>query len=331
MNKSFCIAFLVALLCASCLQKNDKLNSREVNKINTVSLIIDDQLWYGEIGDTLRNKLASPVFGLTKEEPLFTINQYSIKLLEGFMTKGRNVIVVKKGDHTQFELTKNQYAKPQNVFRISGKSIANIIQLIELNAPAIIQQIRKTEIEECQKNNAKSLLNPTLIRNKFHIQLDVPSGFKYVLHKSNFMWLKKELVGGNVSLLLYQIPLHSWNKEKDKVSQIVQIRDSIGKYIQGKEQETQMVTDDAYAPYFQAIALDGKNAYETRGTWELQNDFMMGPFINYVILDETYNRVLVLEGFCYAPSNEERDLMLNLEAILKSVQVVSKDNSVPNE
>ncbi len=332
MNKTLFFIGLLAVMCNACFKKNDRIIEQENNRCNAISIVIDDQLWFGEVGDTLRNKLASPVFGLTKEEPLFTINQYSAKLLEGFMTKGRNIIIVKKGDYNNFELKKNQYTNPQNVYRINGKTVDDIIRLIEVNIPEMIRQIRNTEIEMCQKSNDKALLNHTLIHNKFHMQLDVPTGFKYVMHKSNFMWLKKELIGGNVSLLLYQLPLKEFDITKDKVSQIVHIRDSIGQFIQGKEEINQMITDDAYSPYFQEVKLDGKTAYETRGTWKLQNDFMTGPFINYLILDEQYNRILVLEGFGYAPSNDERDLMMNLEAIIKSVKiekkVVNEDESI---
>jgi hypothetical protein len=32
--------------------------------------VIDDQQWNGEIGDSIRNKFASPVIGLPQEEPL---------------------------------------------------------------------------------------------------------------------------------------------------------------------------------------------------------------------------------------------------------------------
>ena len=49
--------------------------------INTIAVIIDDQLWKGEVGDSIRNKFASPVIGLPEEEPLFTINQFPIQLL----------------------------------------------------------------------------------------------------------------------------------------------------------------------------------------------------------------------------------------------------------
>ena len=324
MNKTHFFLVLLSLALFSCFKKTDKLDRSANTKINSISIIIDDQLWYGEVGDSLRNKFASPVIGLTKEEPLFTINQYSAKLLEGFMTNGRNVIIVKKEDYTKYEVRKNQFANPQNVFRIYGKSIKAILKLLETNAASMVQQIRETEIKACQKANAKSLLNQAIFRNKFHFNLDVPTGFKYVLHKSNLIWLKKEIVGGNVSLLLYQVPLHSFDTQYHISTQIVQMRDSIGEFIQGREINTPMVTDDAYAPYFTSTRIDGKRAFETKGTWELQNDYMMGPFINYTIVDEAYNRILVLEGFCYAPSNDERDLMLNLEGIIKSLKVQTR-------
>jgi hypothetical protein len=47
---------------------------------------------------------------------------------------------------------------------------------------------------------------------------------------------------------------------------------------------------------------------------------MSGPFINYAIIDTQYNRILVLEGFVM-PSKEKRDLMHELESIIKSVEV----------
>jgi hypothetical protein len=83
-----------------------------------------------------------------------------------------------------------------------------------------------------------------------------------------------------------------------------------------------MITEEGYAPYLFEMKLNGREAFETRGTWELKNDFMSGPFINYAILDRKHNRMLILEGFCYSPSKEERDLMHELEAIIKSVVIL---------
>jgi hypothetical protein len=85
-----------------------------------------------------------------------------------------------------------------------------------------------------------------------------------------------------------------------------------------------MVTEDSYAPYLFHTKIKGKETFESKGTWELKNDYMLGPFINYCIIDRTNKRVLVLEGFCYAPSKEKRDLMFELESIIKSVEFLKK-------
>ena len=325
MNKAHFLFLFVALLLISCKKENDHLPRKTTGKINTISVIIDDQLWNGDIGDSIRNKFASPVIGLPQEEPLFNINQYPVKLLEGFMTDTRAIIVVKKAEENKFEIRKNQYASPQNVFHISGKTATDIIDCIEKNAPQMIQIIKEAEIAESQRLNSQSLMDPKVIENKFHLSIQIPSGYAYVLQKSNFLWLKKEIIGGNTSLLIYQVPINTIKKEADLISGIIKMRDSIGKlYISGKEPETNMITEEAYAPYLFKINLDGKETFETKGTWQLNNDFMSGPFINYAIIDTEYNRVLVLEGFCYAPSKDKRDLMHELESIIKSVVVAKR-------
>ena len=323
MNKAHFLFLLIPFFFISCTKKSDNLPRKATGKINTISVIIDDQLWNGEIGDSIRNKFASPVIGLPQEEPLFTINQYPAKLMEGFMTDSRTIIVVKKEDKNQFIIKKNQYASPQKVFHISGKTSADILKIIEKNAPKIIQIIKETEIAESQRINSQSLLNPQAIENKFHISLKVPSGYLYVLQDTSFVWLKKEIVSGNTSLLIYQVPISSIKKDPNSIANIVKMRDSIGDlYIRGTELDTHMITEEGYAPYLFKVKLNGKETYETRGTWELKNDFMSGPFINYAIVDEQHDRILVLEGFCYSPSKEERDLMHELESIIKSIVIL---------
>ncbi len=319
MNKAHFLLLLISVLFLSCGKKNKEMPPKTTGKINTISVIIEDQLWNGEIGDSIRNKFASAVIGLPQEEPLFTINQYPVKLMEGFMTDSRNIIVVKKADKNKFEIKKDQYGSPQNVFHITGKTGIAIIDIIEQNATQIIQIIHQTEIEEIQRINSKALLNPKTIDDKFHISLEIPTSYATMVEEEKFMWLKKEIVSGNTSLLLYQVPIHSIIDGGNLVSNIIKMRDSIGSlYIHGKELHTDMITEEAYAPYFFKIKLKNKVTYVTKGTWELKDDFMSGPFVNYAFVDEANNRVMVLEGFCYSPSKEKRDMMLELEAIIKS-------------
>lgn len=320
--KKLALFFAFSVLFLSCKEeKNDSLLKESSGRINHLSVIIDNQLWNGEVGDSIRSKFAAPVDGLPTEEPLFTIKQYIPKLFDGFMTNSRNILVIKKGEESGFELKENEFAKPQNVAYISGQTVEELISLIEENADEIIKKYKKTDIIENQRRISKSLLDDAKIQKKFNIKLKLPTAYRYIIDEDKFFWIRKELPSGNNSILIYEVPIKQFEKDSNVVSNIIRVRDSIGeKHIQGTLPNTFMVTEEAYAPYLFFIKLDGKKTYETKGNWFLKNDYMAGPFINYAIKDEKNNRYLVLEGFCYNPSQSKRDLMHELESIIRSVK-----------
>ncbi|MGV1012810.1 MAG: DUF4837 family protein [Flavobacterium sp.] len=326
MNKAHFLLLLVAIAITSCNSKEAKPVNETSGKTNEVSVIIDDQLWNGEVGDSMRNKFASPVLGLPQEEPIFTLNQYPVKLLEGFMTNSRNIIMVKKEARSQFRIESNEYANPQVVVHISGETVQEILDTIQNNDSLIIAKIKESEIKVFQeKIKRDSLLDVAKIREKFNIQLNIPIKYKMVLHGKKFIWLKKEITSGNLSLIFYQIPFSSIKDNNNAVKRITHIRDSIGRiYIHGAVPRTRMVTEPAFSPYLSKTKIYNKPTFETKGSWELLNDFMSGPFVNYAIMDQPNHRILVIEGFCYAPSKQKRDLMFELEAIIKSVQFLKK-------
>lgn len=305
-------------------KKSDKvLIGNSTGTINSVTIVMDDMLWNREVGDSLRKKLAAPVDGLPQEEPLFTINQYPLKVLDGDKINHRNVIIVKKDIKNSYEFTKNQFAKPQNVVYIKGRSTDEILEHIHLNTDEIIKNFKATEIIAKQVAIKKNLEEDFAMLKKFKIALSIPKGYQTTLVKSNFVWIKKEMVSGNNSILAYTVPFKVLLKNNNIINNIVKMRDSIeGKYIKSNAPNSRMVTEKAYAPYFQNIILDNRRAFEMKGTWELKGDFMSGSFINYAIIDKKRRRFVIVEGFCYAPSTQKRDLMFELEAIIKTIEIL---------
>jgi len=331
-NKTLFLFSILLIFFVSCNSKKENDAIQTSGKTNEVSVIIDDQLWNGEVGDSIRNKFASPVVGLPQEEPLFTLNQFPVKLLEGFMTNKRNIIVVKKEAKSQFRIENNEFATPQIVVHISGKTVQELLDTIQANDSLIIDKIKQSEIKIYQKKIKRdSLIDTKKITQKFNIKIDVPQKYRIVLNGKKFIWLKKEITSGNLSLIFYQVPLNSIKNDNKSISRITKIRDSIGRrFIHGAVPNTRMITETAFSPYLSKTKVFGKEAFETRGNWELVHDYMGGPFINYAIIDKTNNRIMIIEGFCYAPSKQKRDLMFELEAIIKSVQFLNKKQDEGN-
>ena len=310
----FCVIFY------SCTEKS-KDKPETICKINSLTIAINDQLWSGEVGDSLRKKFAAPVDGLPQEEPLFTIQQFPVKLFDTHKNSNTNLILIKKEEKSSYRLVRNKYMNPQNLVVISGKSIAEIISVIEKNGDSLVDIFRETEIKRNQELIRNQLLSDEKIRKKFKVSLDVPETFQYVMEKPNFIWLKKEILSGNTSILVYKVPFKTLLKDDNIVQNIISMRDIMGsRYISGKNKNTSMITEESYAPYFDITVIDKKRAYETKGTWELKGDYMSGSFINYAILNREKKEFLIIEGFCYAPSTSKRDLMMELEAIIKSAK-----------
>ena len=305
---------------ATACNEKDKADFQPPCQINSLAIAINDQLWSGEIGDSLRKKFAAPVDGLPQEEPLFTIQQFPLRLFDANKSSNTNLILIKREEKSSYRLIQNRYMDTQNLVVISGKSIAEIINYVEENGDSLVTLFRETEIKRSQEMIKENLLSDENIRKKFKVALNVPTTFQYVMEKPNFIWMKKEILSGNTSILMYKVPFKTLLKNDDVVSNIIAMRDAFGsKYIKGKDNNSSMITEESYAPYFDTTVIDNKRAYETKGTWELKGDYMSGSFINYAILDRNKREFLIIEGFCYAPSTSKRDLMMELEAIIKSV------------
>ncbi len=322
MNKTHFLFWLVLLFLASCMEERKNNAFETLGKVNSVSVIIDDQLWNGEVGDSLRNKFAAPVIGLQDEEPLFTLNQYPVKLLDGFIAKSRNIIIVKKDLKNNFSITENEPSNRQIIATISGRTVKDLIDTIENRAAFVAKTIRDSEIKAFQSQIYVSKNEENDVNERFSVDLEVPVKYKTVLKGKKFLWLKKEIDGGNLSLIAYQLPFNRLKDTTNIIHSIVTVRDSIGAiYIHGSKKRSKMITETDFTPFFSKTIISEMQAYETKGTWNVRYDFMSGPFINYAIVDTKHKRVLVLEGFCYAPFKGKRDFMLELEAIIKTIKL----------
>ena len=319
------LSFFVVFVACKKGQSDTVSNVRtSAGRINNLSIITENAFWNGEIGDSIRTKFASAVDGLPQQEPLFTLKHFPPELFEGFITTTRIALIIGKTDVNIFEIKTNEFANPQTTVHVGGTSEEEIIKILEKNYLKVIEAFKKQELAENQTRISKSLLDVDKIKKKFGVNIKIPDAYKYILDKDKFMWIRKETHSGNASLMIYEVPIAQLHNENEVIQNIVSMRDTIGKNIEGTLPNTFMVTEAAYAPYFFEIYLTGRKTYETKGTWELKNDYMGGPFINYAILDEANNRFLVLEGFCYNPSSSKRDLMFELEAIIKSVAFIKK-------
>lgn len=323
MKPLYLVLFSLLFAFSSCNEngKRDKsLVPGSVGNINSLQIITSNDLWNGIVGEAIRENFAAPTDGLPQEEPLFSINQMAPDAFTGFARTNRIFIYVVMSDEDKVSITTNEYAKPQTGAIIKGTSEEKLVDLINQNAPKLIEAFHKSEISERQRRTSISMRKTDSLKKDMGITLRIPTAYRLAKASKNFYWYRKNLKDGETNILVYEAPLNSIKSDSTAVADIIKIRDSIGSSLMEVEDDALFITEDAYAPYLFITTIDGKFAYETKGTWEVKDAWMGGPFLNYAIKDEKNNRFLILEGFTYAPAARKRDLQFELESILVSAK-----------
>jgi hypothetical protein len=323
MKSIYLVLFSLSLLFSSCngSGKRDKsLLPDSVGNINALQIVTPNDLWNGAVGEAIRNNFAAPVDGLPQDEPLFSINQMPPDAFTGFARSNRLFLYVVLSDQDKVSLATNEYAQPQKGAIIKATSEEKLIALINENAPKIIASFHDSEIKERQRRTSISLMKNDSLSKIMGVSLQIPSAYRIAKASDSFFWFRKDLKDGTTNILVYEVPISMIKNDSTAVADIIKIRDSIGSKLLPVEDDGQFITEDAYAPYLFKTEIDKKFAYETKGTWEVKDAWMGGPFINYAVRDEKNNRYLILEGFTYAPSAAKRDLQFELESILSTAK-----------
>ena len=322
--KSFCIAFLSLFLLFSCNEsgKKDKsLLPKSVGNINTLQVVTPNEMWSGPVGEAIRSNFAAPTDGLPQDEPLFSMKQMPPEAFSDFTRSYRLFLHITLGEEDKVSIATNEFAKPQKGAIITATSEEKLVELINQNSEKIIAAFHTTEIKERQRRIGVSLMKSDSLKNTMGVSFKIPSAYRIVKATDSFFWLRKDLKTGTTNILVYEAPLSMISNDSSAIGDIIKIRDSIGSSLMPVEDEGLFITEEAYAPYLFTTTIDGKFAYETKGTWEVKDEYMAGPFLNYAIKDESNNRYLIIEGFTYAPSVAKRDLQFELEAILNSAKI----------
>ena len=320
----FLFSVLTLTLLMSCDNKksNKKFLPDASGAINNVSVVTENDLWDGRVGDAIRNVLAKPIYGLPQDEPTFTISQIPPAVFSDFVTKNRTVLKIETNKKASITILDDVYARPQKVIVVTGKTREAIINVLKANESKIIDTFRNAELTERLRQMAKSPHSFEVIKEKLGLTIEFASIYRKAKEIDNFFWFRKDITTGTSNLMIYELPFDAIKRNDSVVNQIIKIRDSIGKaYIEGPIEGSYLITENAYTPFHGKTIIDNKPTLETKGIWNVKNAFMAGPFVNYAIEDKINKRWVVVEGFAFAPAVGKRNYMLELEAIIRSVKI----------
>ena len=118
---------------------------------------------------------------------------------------------------------------------------------------------------------------------------------------------------------------------------IKKIQNEVGKMVTTPRPNTYKRINDVDLPMFvEEKTVNGLYTIEAKGIWDIVNDFMGGPFVSYLMLDEKNGELIFVEGFLHAPArvmrddpsrSNKRDLMQEVELIVSSTRLAKQQQN----
>lgn len=312
-----------------------------------ITIIAEDDLWEGPVGDSLDFYLASMYPVLPRPEPLFDLrhfNPFEIQV-ESLRRELRTYLLCVNTadtasraykmaqthlgsdalniDEPKLKLVRDKWATDQILLYLIGPNEEQLAASVEEYFPKISEQVRAHDLKQIQSKAYLKGDNPPLIKkvkSKFDISMKVPADFVTAMEEDSLLWLRKDYEDVTVNLVMQLLPYTS--QEQFSKEYIKTVRNHFGRqYVSSSSENSFMIINDEDLPmYTFNRQVNGNFALEARGIWEMENDFMGGPFASYLIHLKEQNALLYVDGFVLAPGHSKKEIMQQLEVIVNSIQ-----------
>ncbi|MBX2815003.1 MAG: DUF4837 family protein [Saprospiraceae bacterium] len=346
------IAICLLVGCTEEARKRLEPTPIAISTLNQLAVIADQEMWDGPVGDSIRYYFASAFPILPQPEPLFDLKHFTPAELESEPTRRELKAYLILADLSQNSSTTGDMIRtdlgPQKVDRALTDESYNvsvgkdkwasdqiIVYLFAPDKELLTQQVvnRFPTITKVIQKKYERQIDATvylggpdnIITNKVKdivgISLKMPREYIVAVEQDNLIWLRNDRDEAINNLIISRFPYTS--QSQFSTDNIISLRDQYGKaLVSSTAQDSYMTTNDVDLPVVdQQIQLADSYAIEARGIWEMVGEFMGGPFLSYLVLDEKASEVIFIDAFVFAPGKRKRDYMLQLEHIVSSLEL----------
>lgn len=297
-------------------------------KIGELVVVIPETQWEDTIGATMRKLFAREVPSLPQSEPEFDMLPVPPAAFADIFKANRSIIQVNISstvDSSQVIYRQNVWAYPQSVVEIHAKNKADFLTLFQEKGEKIYTYMIQGERNRLAGNYANYQKYEVVgdIKKKFGINIILPVGFIKASNKPDFYWARFDTPEITQSVMLYSFPYTS--DSTFTADYLIHHRDSLlHAYVEGPADSSYMISEHRVPPTMKLMQYKGNYAAEVRGLWRLEGDWMGGPYVLLATLSPDHTRVVVADGWVYAPQKDKRNFVRQLEAMIYSMNFAEK-------
>ena len=288
-----------------------------------VIVVCKNNVWESPAGDTLRYALQRPVPTINQYEPLFDVLRVAPDNFKNLLERHRNVLkllvdptVENPGIGVQYDVT----SQPQVVILAQAPSVEALTPLLAENSDNLVQVLASAAsartIDFGKKFGAKEL--EKVIYEKFGVTMHIPKGYTLRNATDDFLWASYEFPTASQGFFIYTYPYEG--PKSLSLKALTAARNKYAANIPGPSDGSYMTPLGEYEPDYRMMRIGGRLWAEMRGLWDVENDFMGGPFVSFSTVDTATNRVFTLDCYVYSPKLGKRNFLRPLEHLVHLVE-----------
>lgn len=315
-------AFLSFVLLLAGCKGSGTLLPNVSGKAGEVLIVMDKANWEGNLGNDVRDLLASDCPYLAQREPLYSlVNVIPTGFVDLFKVH-RNIVIFNIDQQVAepgIQYLSDAWAAPQCLIQVSAADAAQASELVRANGKTIAAYIEQAERDRIIRNAIRyeeGSLAPQ-VAEIFGGSPRFPSGYKLKKKTGDFVWIADEKQYTMQGVFVYRYPVD--DESPFEVDKIIAHRNQVlMANVPGMFENTYMTTGEFMEPTVEYIRFRGREFTQTRGLWEVENDYMGGPFVSHSFYSPDGKDIIVVEGFVYAPRYDKRQYLRQVESIVYS-------------
>lgn len=325
------LTLLAVVLLAACSGEGEKKKVLVSSKglPSELLLVVDKEVWDSDLQDSINGIVKAQVPGLMQVEELFRVTRIFSNNYDPTYTTFHTKLFIKVDRDLKKPMMgtrRNEYAKPQLELVVAAPSIDVLREYLTLNAERIKEILVESQIEKrvelLRKTYSKKVDDD--LKEVLGMSVRAPENMRATKKGERFLWGGTNLLAKDLNLVVYTYDWHG--EDLLDTDRYVEKRDSVMKHnIPGSNEGQWMQTvreREHKRPLVECAEreINGRKVMEARGLWEMRNGALGGPFVSISRVDTAARRVIVGEGFVYSPSTDKRDLVRQMEAVLRTLR-----------
>ena len=289
-------------------------------KAGEIIVVMEKSDWEDTLGGDVRDLLACDCPWLAQKEPLYNLVNVVPSAFVDLFKVHRNIILFQVGpqiDSVGIIYKHDVWAAPQCVIQLSAPTSAQASELLKEKGPMIVSSIEQAERDRVIRNTLRyeeHAIYPK-VAEVFGGSPHFPSGYKLRKITEDFAWIADDKqVYQDVFIYRYPVEKEPFTLEKIIAHRNAVLQDNVPGMFDG----TYMTTSEFFTPTLEYLKYRGRDLVQVRGMWEVQNDFMGGPFVSHSFYSADGSEILVAEAWVYAPQFDKRQYLRQVESILYS-------------